>query len=92
VPAGGVRFLSVEPLLEDLGEFSLDEIHWVITGAESSAGARPMNENWVRSLRDRCQEAGVPFFYKQKVEGGRKMPLPLLDGRTWEEMPEGGRQ
>jgi len=83
-----VRFLSVEPLLEDLGELSLSEIHWVITGAESGPGARPMDEDWVRSLRDRCEQQGVPFFYKQKVEGGRKVPLPLLDGRTWEEMPK----
>jgi protein gp37 len=87
VPAGGIRFLSVEPLLEDLGELNLGEIHWVITGAESGPGARPMDENWVRSVRDRCQEQGIPFFYKQKVEGGRKVPLPVLDGRTWDETP-----
>jgi protein gp37 len=87
VPAGGVRFLSVEPLLEDLGVLTLDEIHWVIAGAESGAGARPMDEQWVRSLRDQCQARGVPFFYKQNVEDGRKVPLPLLDGKVWDEMP-----
>jgi protein gp37 len=82
VPAGGVRFLSVEPLLEDLGELSLEEIHWVIAGAESGPCARPMDEQWVRPLRDACQAAEVPFFYKQKAEGGRKVPLPVLDGRV----------
>jgi protein gp37 len=88
VPAGGVRFLSIEPLLENLEELALDDIHWVITGAESGAGARPMDEDWVRSLRDQCQKQGVPFFYKQKLENGRKVPLPVLEGRTWEEMPK----
>src|SRR5688572_23034409 len=60
-----VRFLSVEPLLEDLGPFSLEGIHWVIAGGESGPGARPMQPEWVRGLRDRCRAAGVPFFFKQ---------------------------
>jgi len=60
-----VRFLSLEPLLEDLGEVDLRGIHWVIVGGESGAGARPMHPGWVRSLRDQCVVARVPFFFKQ---------------------------
>jgi len=83
-----VRFLSVEPLLEDLGEVNLDGIHWVIVGGESGAGARPMKVEWVVSLRDQCDAANVPFFFKQwggvrKSEAGR-----MLDGHTFDAMPE----
>jgi protein gp37 len=60
-----VRFLSVEPLLEDLGEIDLTRIHWVIVGGESGPGSRPMKPAWVRSIRDQCAEAGVAFFFKQ---------------------------
>jgi protein gp37 len=60
-----VRFLSLEPLLEDLGDLDLDGIHWVIVGGESGPGARPMHPGWVRSIRDQCVAAGVPFFFKQ---------------------------
>src|SRR5262249_54044684 len=82
-----VRFLSIEPLLEDLGEFSLEGIHWVIVGGESGPGARPMKMEWVLAIRDRCQRAGVPFFFKQwggprKGKAGRE-----LDGRTYDERP-----
>ena len=89
VPAA-IRFLSCEPLLEDLGELNLDGIHWVIAGGESGPGARPIDVNWVRSIRDQCQFQGVAFFFKQwggvrKKENGRE-----LDGRTWDEMPEAG--
>lgn len=82
------RFLSIEPLLEDLGEVDLTGIHWVIVGGESGHGARPMREAWVTSLREQCQKAGVPFFFKQwggvqKSKTGRS-----LEGRTYDEMPE----
>lgn len=60
-----VRFLSVEPLLEDLGEIDLTGIHWVIVGGESGPGARPMHPEWARSVRDQCIAAQVPFFFKQ---------------------------
>lgn len=63
-------------------------VGWVICGAESGPKARPMKEEWVRSLRDQCIAANVPFFYKQAVESGRKIPRPELDGRTWLQMPE----
>jgi protein gp37 len=83
-----VRFLSIEPLLEDLGHFSLGKMDWVIVGGESGPGARPMQIEWVRSIRNQCQKAGVPFFFKQwggvrKSETGRE-----LDGRTYSEFPE----
>lgn len=82
-----LRFLSLEPLLEDLGTLDLRGIHWVIVGGESGPGARPMEEDWVRSIHDQCVQAGIPFFYKQRVEQGRKISLPKLDGRQWAEMP-----
>src|SRR4051794_38525872 len=59
-----LRMLSVEPLLEDLGTIDLDGIGWVILGGESGAGARPMEADWVRSVRDQCREVDVPFFFK----------------------------
>ena len=59
-----VRFLSIEPLLEDLGELDLEGIHWVIVGGESGHGARRMEESWVLNLRRQCEAAGVPFFFK----------------------------
>jgi protein gp37 len=82
-----LRFLSLEPLLEDLGGLDLRGIDWVITGPESGVRARPMDEDWVRSLRDQCVAAGVAFFYKQKIEAGKKIGTPLLDGRRWMEWP-----
>jgi len=83
-----VRFLSVEPLLEDLGEIDLRGISWVIVGGESGRGARPMKQEWVVNVRDQCREAGIPFFFKQwggvrKKEAGRS-----LDGLTHDEFPE----
>ncbi len=78
------RFLSVEPLLEDLGPFDLTGIHWVIVGGESGPGARPMNKDWVTAIRDHCQTSGVPFFFKQwggtrKGKTGRaSMAKPMM--------------
>lgn len=60
-----VRFLSLEPLLEDLGELDLRGIRWVIVGGESGPGARPCNVDWVRSIVGQCRAAGVPCFVKQ---------------------------
>lgn len=60
-----VRFLSVEPLLEDLGDIDLTGIHWVIVGGESGRGARPFDLAWARRIRDQCREQGVPYFFKQ---------------------------
>jgi protein gp37 len=82
-----VRFLSIEPLLEDLGSVDLAGIGWVIVGGESGPRARPMREEWVVSLRDQCRSARVPFFFKQwggvrKHETGRQ-----LRGRTYDQIP-----
>jgi protein gp37 len=79
-----VRFLSIEPLLEDLGTIDLGGIHWVIVGGESGAGARPMEERWVLSIRDQCEAAGVEFFFKQwggvrKSRAGRELQGKLYN-------------
>lgn len=83
-----VRFLSVEPLLEDLGKLDLSGIRWVIVGGESGPGARALEVSWVRSVQRQCEDQGVAFFFKQwggvqKAKHGRE-----LDGRTWDEFPE----
>ena len=62
-------------------------VDWVIAGAESGSGARPMDDDWVRTLRDQCQNAGIPFFFKQRCHQGRKETHPLLDGQLWGEFP-----
>ena len=82
-----VRFLSVEPLLEDLGPLNLTGIHWVIVGGESGPGARPLRLEWAESVRQQCERIGVPFFFKQwggvrKSQGGRE-----LNGRTYDDRP-----
>jgi len=82
-----LRMLSVEPLLEDLGALDLSGIGWVILGGESVPKARPMQADWVRSVRDQCQAAGVPFFFKQ-WGGTRKNKIGReLDGRTHDQAP-----
>ena len=83
-----VRFLSIEPLLEDLGPIDLTGIRWVIVGGESGTRARPMDAAWVRRVRDQCVEAGVKFFFKQWGGRNKKAAGRELDGRTWGEMPE----
>lgn len=83
-----VRFLSVEPLLEDLGEFSLRGIQWVIVGGESGHGARPLRKEWVTAIRDQCAEASVPFFFKQWGGVRKKITGRELDGRTYDSFPE----
>lgn len=82
-----VRFLSIEPLLEDLGRFQLDGIAWVIVGGESGPGARLMREEWVLSIREQCREARIPFFFKQWGGVRKKRSNRLLQGRTYEEYP-----
>lgn len=82
-----VRFLSIEPLLEDLGRFDLSGISWAIVGGESGPGARPMREEWVVSIRDLCDSARVPFFFKQWGGVRKKRHGRLLQGRTYDEYP-----
>jgi len=90
VPAR-IRFVSYEPALGSIAGVDLTGIHWLIAGAESGSGARPMHEDWVREARDLCQSSGAAFFYKQKLdERGHKVPLPELDGRIWNEYPTTG--
>jgi protein gp37 len=84
------KFISCEPLLGQikLGPI-IKKIDWVICGSESGPGARPMNPDWARSLRDQCQEYGVPFFLKQMTGvKPRQGELPALDGRIWGEFPK----
>jgi protein gp37 len=84
---GRIRFLSVEPLIEDLGVIDLDGIHWVIVGGESGPRARPMRAEWVDSVYRQCRSARVPFFFKQW--GGKRKSTSgrLLHGRTYDEFP-----
>jgi len=92
--AAKIRFLSVEPLLEDVGELNLDQIHWVIVGGESGSKARPMKPEWADAVRVQCEEQDVAFFFKQwggwGADGKRRAKSKngrLLNGRTWDEMP-----
>jgi protein gp37 len=82
-----VRFVSCEPLLEDLGKLNLDGIDWVIVGGESGPRARPIRLEWVAKIRDQCLDKQVAYFFKQwggvnKSAAGRK-----LEGREWNQMP-----
>lgn len=87
VPAR-VRFLSCEPLLGPL-QLNLDGIHWVIVGGESGPGARPLDGDWVREIRDQCIKKRVAFFFKQWGGVRKDKTGRMLDGRTWDEMPSG---
>ena len=82
-----VKFLSLEPLLGPLSNLNLDGIDWVIVGGESGPGARPMEADWARDIRDQCVVAGVPFYFKQWGGVFKKRQGRTLDGRTWDEMP-----
>lgn len=82
-----VKFLSFEPLLGPLSELNLCDIDWVIVGGESGPGARPLKETWIIDIRDQCQYAHVPFFFKQWGGINKKRYGRLLKGRTWDEMP-----
>lgn len=89
-----IRFLSVEPLLEDIGELDLTNIHWVIVGGESGPKARPMKRVWVDNILRQCEVQKAQFFFKQwggwGVDGKRRSKKAngrLLNGRTWDEMP-----
>jgi len=85
-------FLSVEPLLEGLGNFDLSGIDWVIVGGESGPGARPLLAEWVRDVRRQCRLAKVPFFFKQWGGVRKSLAGRTLDGRTYDEFPRTTRQ
>jgi len=89
-----IKFLSIEPLLEDLGNINLYGIDWVIVGGESGPKARPMDEKWVRKIKDQCEIYDVPFFFKQwgtwgadMVKRNKKKNGRKFQGRIWEEYP-----
>jgi len=93
IPAS-IRFLSVEPLLEDLGIVDFKGIHWVIVGGESGAKARKMEVSWVENIKNQCEAQEVAFFFKQWGTWGadgtkrdKKKNGRLLQGKTWDEMP-----
>jgi protein gp37 len=88
------RFLSIEPLLEDIGALDLRKISWVIVGGESGPKARPMKVEWAVSIRDQCEVLGIPFFFKQwgshgsdGVRRAKRTNGRVLDGRTYDQMP-----
>jgi protein gp37 len=83
-----VRFLSVEPLIEDVGKLPLGGISWVIVGGESGPDARPMKEDWVLSIREQCAAASVPFFFKQWGGIRKKATGRTLQGRTYDGFPK----
>lgn len=102
-----IKFLSLESLLGPLPDLNLAGINWVIVGGESGPGARPMAPAWVLDIRDQCQRAGIPFFFKQwgnrrnnpdpadptsKHNGGKAKGGRLLEGRTYDEMPAAQRE
>lgn len=89
-----IRFLSVEPLLEDIGDLKLKDIHWVIVGGESGFRARPMKPEWAESIRDQCEDAGVAFFFKQwggwgadGVKRAKSLNGRVLSGKVWDNYP-----
>jgi len=90
-----VLFLSIEPLLEDLGEINLSNIDWVIVGGESGNKARPMAKEWVLNIKQQCEKNDVAFFFKQwgtwgadKVKRNKKLNGKELDGKIWQQFPE----
>lgn len=89
-----IRFLSVEPLLENVGKLDLTDIHWVIVGGESGHRARPMKPEWVDGIKQQCEDSNVAFFFKQWGGWGadgkkraKKHNGRILHGRTWDGMP-----
>lgn len=90
-----IKFLSVEPLLEDIGKIDLTGIHWVIVGGESGAKARPMKPEWALNVKKQCEEQNVAFFFKQwgtwgsdGVKRSKKTNGRILNGQEWNEYPE----
>ena len=81
------RFLSLEPLIGAIANIDLTNIDWVIAGGESGPGARKIEEDWVRSIRDQCDDAGIPFFFKQWGGTNKKRSGRMLDNRTWDYFP-----
>ncbi len=85
-----IKFISFEPLLGPVNGLNLRGIDWAIVGGESGQQARPMDASWAVSIRNRCQSAKVPFFFKQWGGLNRKKSGRRLEGRTWDEVPAAG--
>jgi protein gp37 len=85
-----IKLLSLEPPLGDLGPLDLDGIDWVIVGGESGPGARPVHAEWITGIRGQCEQAQVPFFFKQWGGVQKKRAGRILDGRTWANYPNSG--
>jgi len=90
-----IRFLSIEPLLEGLGNINLDGIHWVIVGGESGHKARPMKSEWIEEIQKQAVDSNVAFFFKQwgtwgadGIKRSKKANGRLFKGRTWDELPQ----
>jgi protein gp37 len=83
-----IKFLSMEPLLGPVRNLHLADLDWVIVGGESGPGARPMESNWVIDIRNQCHRSNVLFFFKQWGGTNRKITGRLLEGRTWDDMPQ----
>jgi len=83
-----VKFISFEPLLGPISKISLKKIDWVIAGGESGPKARPVDKQWVRGIRDLCIHYDTPFFFKQWGGFNKKKNGNVLDGKTWNELPE----
>jgi len=83
-----VKFISFEPLLASVGILNLKGIDWVIVGGESGVGARFMDEGWVKEIKEQCVEYNVKFFFKQWGGLNKKKAGRILEGRTWDEMPQ----
>ncbi len=83
-----IKFLSLEPLLGALKNLDLSGMDWAIVGGESGYGARPILEEWATEIRHQCQNQNVAFFFKQWGGTNKKKTGRLLEGRTWDEMPE----
>ena len=86
------KFLSMEPLLGPVNNLDLSNIDWVIVGGESGPGARPMNKSWVIDIRNQCQHSNAHFFFKQWGGTNRKKTGRLLEGRTWDDMPQNNKK
>lgn len=89
-----IRFISIEPLVADLGEVNFHNIHWAIVGGESGNRARPMKEEWALNIKEQCEEQNIAFFFKQwgtwgadGVKRSKKLNGSVLQGRHWKEEP-----
>jgi protein gp37 len=85
--SAALKFISMEPLLGPISALDLSGINWVIVGGESGPGARPLKEEWVIDIKEKCQKSNIPFFFKQWGGVNRKKRGRLLEGRLWNQMP-----